>query len=194
MEKINNRMDDGSLSQIEKYEGTTQDPLVKIEERDLHSKTEALKLVRQNGVFFPALGARMKRDKEVVLEAIRSHPYAIMDLPVAVRKDPDVQRVYQDSLSKKNGGVFKKQKLTAETKRILILMEQTERERLMALEMPETQPSEQTSKSARTAPAQVRKPATEMNRSQRSSGSVESIDDLFGEPTAPKSLVDLLKR
>ena len=187
MKGITNGMDDGSLSQIETYEGTTRDPLIKIEERDLHSKTNALKLMRENGVFFPALGVRMKRDKQVVLEAIKSHPYTIMDLPAAVRKDPDVQRTYQESLAKKTGGIFQKRKLTDEAKRILILMEETEREHLMALELPK--------KKVERPTVTTKKPSREQPRLQRPVSQDYSLDDLFdmtGSGIEPgKSLSDL---
>ena len=117
-----NGMDDGSLAQIQQYEGTTKDALIGIESRDLKDKSEALKLMRENGVFLPALSARLQRDKEVIVAAIKSHPYTIMDLPLRLRSDAAIQKAFSEGMEKKAKSLYKKQSLTDEMRHILELM------------------------------------------------------------------------
>ena len=124
--KQKNGMDDGSLGQIQEYAGTTKVNLIGIETRNLKDKAEALKLVKENGVFLPALSVRMQRDKQVIIEAIKSHPYAIMDLPKSLRNDSEIQKAYDEGMSKKARSIYKKQRLTEEMQHILELMMQEE--------------------------------------------------------------------
>lgn len=115
-------MDDGSLGQIQEYAGTTKADLIGIETRNLKDKEEALKLMKENGVFLPALSHRLQRDKQVIVEAIKSHPYTIMDLPKSLRTDSAVQKAYDEGMSMKAKSIYKKQKLTDEMRHILQLM------------------------------------------------------------------------